>query len=54
MTASLRTESARLELLERAQMVKCAKAFVYARVEAARINVKYWEELKLELESMVS
>lgn len=51
MTASLRSESRRLEALERAQLMKCAKEFVVARMEAARSSVKQWEALKAELEN---
>mmetsp|Transcript_123859 Transcript_123859/g.243002 ORF Transcript_123859/g.243002 Transcript_123859/m.243002 type:complete len:692 (-) Transcript_123859:390-2465(-) len=51
MNASLRAESIRLEALERAQLMRCATAFVRARMEAARSSRKAWEELKLELEN---
>jgi hypothetical protein len=32
---------------------KCAKEFVLARMEAARSNVRAWEEFKLELQNSV-
>lgn len=53
-TVTVRAEATRLESLERAQLVKCAKALVYARIEAARSNVKFWEELKADLEMTVT